>query len=285
MGTGIEFVGGVTKEAGVNQLPRLVIQNSLGRAHLYLHGATLTHYEPVGQRPVIFVSRQAVYADGKPIRGGVPICWPWFGPNPTDSTKPPHGYARLSEWHVASTQALPDGSSRVALATKLDIAELVFEVTVGKSLTMHLITRNTTAGPITITEALHTYLSIGDISRISVEGLAGADCVDRLTSLRTKQDNAPIRIDREYDRTFLNTAATTTLIDPVFNRKIAVSKRGSKSTVVWNPWIDKSKALSDLADDEYHGFVCIETANALENGVTIPPGQTHEIEANIAVMQ
>lgn len=285
MGTDMTWVGGVTKEPGVNGLPRLVIQNALGRAHLYLHGATLTHFEPVGQKPVIFVSRQAVYEDGKPIRGGVPICWPWFGPNPSDSTKPPHGYARLSEWHVASTQALPDGSTRVALATKLDIAELVFEVTVGKSLTMHLITRNTNAGPITITEALHTYLSIGDIRQISVEGLDGAESVDRLTNTRAKQDASPIRVDREYDRTFVNTAATTTLIDPVFNRKIAISKKGSKSTVVWNPWVEKSKALTDLADDEYFGFICIETANALENAVTIPPGQTHEIEANIAVMR
>ncbi len=285
MGTESAFASGVTQELGVNLLPRLVIQNSLGRAHLYLHGATLTHFEPVGHKPVIFVSRQAVYEDTKPIRGGVPICWPWFGPHPSDKAKAPHGYARLSEWHVASTKALPDGSTRVTLATKLDIAELVFEVTVGKSLTMKLTTRNTTAGPITVTEALHTYLSIGDIHQISVEGLAGADCVDRLTDARTKQDAAPIRIDREVDRTFLNTIATTTLIDPVFNRKIAISKRGSNSTVVWNPWIDKSKAMSDLADDEYHGFVCIETANALENGVTIPPGQTHEIEANVAVVK
>ena len=283
MATETALVSGVTKEPGVSGMPRLVIQNSLGRAHLYLHGATLTHFEPAGERPVIFVSRQAVYENAKPIRGGVPICWPWFGPHPSDSSKGPHGYARLSEWSVASTAQMTDGSTRVALSIKLDLAELQYEVTVGRSLTMKLTTKNTTATPLTITEALHTYLSIGDIRQISVEGLAGSDCVDRLTNVRTKQDATPIRIAAEVDRTYLNTTSAATLVDPVFNRRITVSKRGSKSTVVWNPWIEKSKVLNDLADDEYFGFVCIETANALDNAVTIAPGESHEIEAQVAI--
>jgi len=274
---------GVTKEPGIGNLPRLVIQNNLGRAHIYLHGATVTHFEPVGERPVIFVSRQAVYEHGKPIRGGVPICWPWFGPHATDKNQPPHGYARLSEWSIASTKALPDGSTHVALSLKTEVAELQFDLTVGRSLTMKLTTKNTGSLPLRITEALHTYLSIGDIHQISIEGLAGAECLDRLASTRSKQDASPIKITAEYDRTYLGTTTAATLIDPVFKRRITVTKRGSNSTVVWNPWIDKSKALNDLADDEWHGFVCIETANALDDAVTIAPGQSQEVEANIAV--
>jgi len=273
----------VRLEPGVNGLRRLVVHNGLATAHLYLQGATLTHFEPAGQRPVLFVSRQSVYEPGKPIRGGVPICWPWFGPHPTDASQPAHGYARTQEWSIVASEALATGETRVSLSLTTAIAELRYAVTVGSSLTYKLTTRNITAAPMTITEALHTYLAVGDVRQISVEGLGGAVGLDRLSGNRIPLGAEPIRITGEYDRTYVNTTAAATLIDPVFKRRIVVSKRGSQSTVVWNPWIEKSKTLHDLADDEYFGFVCIETANAADNAVTIGPGQTHEVEASVAV--
>jgi glucose-6-phosphate 1-epimerase len=274
---------GVQLDSGLGGLKRLVIRNALAEAHLYLHGATLTHYEPAGARPVLFVSRQSVFDPRKAIRGGVPICWPWFGPHPTDPDQPQHGPARISEWSIHHAALLPGGETLVTLGLTLRGATLRYSVTVGESLTTRLVTTNDSPAPLTITEALHTYLAVGDVRQVGIEGLAGVEYIERNVPGRSRQTDPVLRIERETDRQYLNTPSPLTLTDPSLGRRIVVTKRGSNTTVVWNPWIDRAKALADLADDEWQSFVCIETANAADNAVTIAPGATHEIESELAV--
>jgi len=279
-----EDADSVSRDVGLGGLPRLVVRNPLANARIYLHGAHVTHFEPTGVRPVLFVSRKSMFDRAKPIRGGIPICWPWFGPHATDKSLPSHGTARISEWSVESTATAADGRTVVVLALETGEARLRYEIVVGRSLTVRLTTHNTSAAPLTITEALHTYLAVGDVSQITVQGLGGLEYVDRVTPGRGRQDEPVIRFDGEFDRTFFNTSSPVTVTDPVFNRRLLVTKNGSNSTVVWNPGRAKIKSFVDLADDEWTSYVCVETANAGENAVTLAPGASHTLESTVEVL-
>jgi glucose-6-phosphate 1-epimerase len=278
------LAAGVAVVAGNGGLKKIIVANTLAQAEIYLLGATVTDYEPAGQEPVLFVSDNAAYEVGKAIRGGIPVCWPWFGPHPTDPKQPQHGPVRRMEWMFAGSETLVDGGTRVALELTLPYASLWYDVTVGRSLITRLSSTNTSAEPMNVTEALHTYLRVGGIRQISIEGLDGVEYAERTVPGRFRQDDPVIRFAGEVDRQYFNTASPVTLVDPKLYRSIRVSKRGSNTTVVWNPWARLAKAMTDLGDDEYTSFVCIETANSGENAVTIGPGQSHEIESEVTVV-
>jgi glucose-6-phosphate 1-epimerase len=247
----------------------------------------VAHYQPRGQRPVLFMSQASSFAPGKPIRGGVPVIFPWFGPRAGDSAAPMHGFARLQPWQVESTSIEADGSVRVSLALgPTDFSRslwpedfaLRYIVQVGASLDMSLEVRNTGGRAFTFEDALHTYLAVGDVRQIRVDGLAGASYIDKTDAMKRKvHDGAPLQINAETDRLYLNTDATVTVTDPVLGRQLEVQKRGSQSTVVWNPWIAKAKAMADFGDQEWPSMVCIEAVNAADNAVQLPPGQTHTL--------
>ncbi len=273
----------IAESAGHGGLPCIRIENAEASAEIYLHGATITHFQPVGQKPLIFVSKQAIFDGKKPIRGGVPICWPWFGPHPSDPKLPQHGTVRTRAWSLKHAGTLPDRTTRVTLALETPEAALEYEVTVGRLLTMRLTTTNRSAAPLTITEALHTYFVVGGIKHVSVHGLQGVEYFDRVTQGRLRDDQPEIRFTGEFDRTYLNTHKSTEILDPAMGRKIHVTKSGSASTVVWNPWIAKAKAIADLGDDEWQDFVCVETANGPGNDVTIAPGASSAIQASLTI--
>jgi glucose-6-phosphate 1-epimerase len=275
---------GVELGVGKGGMRRVVVTNAHATVEVYLLGATVTHFEPTGRKPVLFVSRQAVYEPGKAIRGGVPICWPWFGPHPSDPKQPQHGPVRRAEWSVVGGENLTGGATRVTFGLTTSDASLRYDVTVGPSLVTRLGTTNASDRPITITEALHTYLAVGDVRQIGIEGLGGIEYVERSTRRRQTQTDPVIRFTGEVDRQYFDTASPVTVKDPAWGRTIRVSKRGSGTTVVWNPWGELAKAMSDLADDEYERFVCVESANAGENAVTVAPGATHAIEAEVTVV-
>lgn len=275
---------GVTLDKGLGGQDRVVVRNALAEAEIYLHGATITHFQPAGQKPVLMVSRDAIFDGKKAIRGGVPICWPWFGPHPTDPKQAQHGTVRTQPWSLVDAVRLADGATRVSFAIETPIAAVRYDVTVGRSLVASLTTTNRSPAPLTITEALHAYFVVGDVRQVSVEGLAATDYIDRVIPGRGKQGDSPIRFTGEYDRTFLNTGAPVTVTDPVLNRRLVIAKQGSQSTVVWNPWADKARAMADLADDQWPQFVCVETANASDNAVTIAPGASRAIQMDVSVM-
>ena len=285
--------GLVSFEPGPGGLTQALIRVAGHEARLMLHGAHLTHYQPAGERPVLWMSGQSQFAAGKPIRGGVPICFPWFGSNEEDATLPMHGFARLTEWEVIQTRQPNAGSVEITLAMRSGEAtrklwphEFVLKstVTVGAALNMALNVANIGRGDLTITEALHTYFSILDIHKVSVTGLADTDYIDKVAGgALARQGSEPIAFVGEIDRAYLDTTAACVLEDPRLGRRIVIGKKGSDSTVVWNPWIAKAARMPDFGDDEWPGMVCIETANAGRNAVTIKPGKSHTMQARIEV--
>jgi len=161
---------------------------------------------------------------------------------------------------------------------------LRFRVTLGSELEMEIESRNDGGEPFTYEEALHTYFAVGDIRQVSVSGLEGTDYIDKTDGYkRKKQDYEHVRIAKETDQVHLGTAATCTINDPVWNRRITIEKSGSNSTVIWNPWMDKTKGMSDMAADGWQEMLCVETANAADNAVHLSPGASHRLAAKLRI--
>lgn len=290
-----EIPGIVRIEPGRGGLTKIVVTSPQAAAEIYLHGAHVTHFQPAGKEPVLWMSRSSLFEPNKPIRGGVPICFPWFGPRQGGPKAPAHGFARLREWHVDSVLQNNNGQVVVTLSLKSDgatralwPADFVLRhiIIVGKTLEMKLELQNLSQQPIHFEEALHTYFSVGDIRRVWVEGLnQGLTYIDKVGGIFTRQQAEPvIRFTGETDRVYLDTQTTCTVNDPAMKRKIQVSKSGSNATVVWNPWIAKSKAMPDFGDDEWTGMLCVETVNAASNAVDLPPGLSHTMSAQIGLL-
>jgi glucose-6-phosphate 1-epimerase len=273
-------------------LVRAVISTPAAEADVYLQGAHVTHWTPRGQRPVLFVSPKSLFTPGKAIRGGVPVIFPWFGPRGDGLPGPAHGFARSMEWAIEAARLRNDGKVEIALTLAPNDAtrgfgyafHLRFRVTVGSELEMELETRNDANEPLIYEEALHTYFAIADIHQASVSGLEGTTYIDKTDGFKRKKlGNEPVRIAKETDQVHLSTRVTCVVHDPVWNRRIIVEKSGSDSTVVWNPWIDKTKGMSDMASDDWKGLICVETANAADNAVHLSPGASHKLTASIHV--
>lgn len=266
------------------------INNAQASARLCLQGAQMLEWAPKGQAPVIWFSPKAVYSQGKSVRGGVPICWPWFGPHASDASLPAHGIARTASWEVVSAEKA-DNATKLLLQLAITEAmqafwpyscQLQLAVSVGETLNLELITRNTGSEPFTITEALHTYFAVSDINEIAVHGLDGVEHVDKVHGGRHTQAG-PITFAGETDRVYLNTTSTCEIEDKGLKRKIIIEKTGSQSTVVWNPWTEKAANMADMGADGYKEFVCVESANALENGVSVLPGEARVLSVTYSV--
>jgi len=268
------------------------VANAHAISNIVLQGAHVATFQPRGEEPVIWLSPNAKFAPGKSIRGGVPVCWPWFGPHQTDSKLPGHGFARTVPWELLETKALEDGSTflRFGLiendttrAQWPHPSTVQLEVTVGKSLRVELVTANTGSQPFELGEALHTYLQISDIANMTIRGLEGCEYNDKVgeTARRMQQDG--IVISSEVDRVYVNTEADCVIEDKGLKRAIRIRKQGSRSTVVWNPWTEKAEKMGDFGEKLHRDMVCVESANALENVVTVAPGETHRLVAVYSV--
>lgn len=266
-------------ENGNGGLIRAVITNSHAEAHVYLYGAHVTHFQPHGQKPVLFLSRNAIFAAGKPIRGGVPVCFPWFGNKEDNPQAALHGTVRLRVWDVESATA-----EQLVLRTTEAPFAVRHIITVRESLTMALEVRNTGKDAARFEEALHTYFAVSDVRQVTVEGLAGAEYLDKTEGFKRKREGTGMmRLTQEPDRLYLNTKTTCVIDDPGWQRKVVIEKQNSDSTVVWNPWEKRAAALADFAAEEWPGMLCIETVNARENAVALSAGQTHTMSATIRV--
>lgn len=274
--------GALRFEAGPGGLTRATIDHAGTHGEIYLHGAHVTAWNPPGERPVIWMSGRSYFEPDKPIRGGVPICFPWFGPKQDDPAAPAHGLARLREWEVIETRAADDGAY-VVLRTAIDPFVATFTASFGEKLRLTLRVQNTSEAPAHYEAALHTYFSISDIKDVTITGLESVEYLDKVDEGRRKRQDGPIRFTQETDRVYVHTRDTCVLHDPGFGRRIVVGKAGSDSTVVWNPWIAKAARMPDFGDDEWPGMVCIETCNVGENSVTLAPGASHETTALIEV--
>lgn len=284
--------GRVALERGPGDLPFVRLHGDHADGTIALQGATTTGYEPSGSAPVLWISRASHYAPDRAIRGGIPLCWPWFGPHPSDPSKPQHGFVRTRPWTVLGASVAADGATEVRLGLD-DSAEtralwphafrLALTVQVGASLHVALDTHNTGDEPFTFTGALHSYFDVADATAITIDGLDRCSYVDQVDARRVKLQQGPVTISAETDRVYQDTTATCTIDDPTRGRRIKIAKEGSRSTVVWNPWRDKAQRMADFGDDEYLRMVCVEVANALDHAVTLAPGAQHRLATTISV--
>jgi glucose-6-phosphate 1-epimerase len=266
-----------------------------GELDVFLHGATVTHWAPPGADGVLWLSGTSTFSTQTAIRGGVPICYPWFANGPGNDLTPAHGYARLLDWTLESVQerpdgveivlGLPDGSGTVTWPGPAGTGSLSasYRVLLGTSLNLTLDVRNDGGQPATFEAALHTYFAVSDVHAVFIEGLAGEEYVDRQGGPdRVRQAEDVIRFAGETDRMYLGSTADVVIDDPGFRRRIAVGKTGSSSTVVWNPGAERAASMADL--DPWTGFVCVETANIRADAITLAPGESHAMTAVLDVL-
>lgn len=284
----------VTFHEGRGGLPSVRLKNALAEAEVYLHGAHVTSFAKAGEPPVLFMSEQSLFQADKAIRGGVPVIFPWFGPRQPDPVgkSPMHGFARLSTWEVESVQSTADVVSLTLTLTPNDLSRslwphdfrLTYAVTLDRDvLRLDLTVHNPGADAFPFEEALHTYFAVSDVRRASVEGLAHVNYLDKADNLAEKtQDAAPVTIIGETDRVYMGTQTDCLITDPGHRRRIAVAKEHSDTTVVWNPWAEKARAMPDFGDDEWPHMLCVETANVGRHAVTLAPGASHTMRLAIS---
>jgi glucose-6-phosphate 1-epimerase len=284
--------GQVRFRQGTGGLVLLDVSNSLATATIALQGAQLLTWAPRSERAVVWVSPQAKYAAGKSVRGGVPVCWPWFGPHATEAGFPSHGFARTVPWDIVTSESLANGATRLLFRLPQQDSfkaqwphpcELQLGVTVGSALDMDLTTRNSGQESIVVGDALHTYFSVSDVREIAIHGLGGCEYIDKVADSQRKQQSGPIHIEGETDRIYLDSVADCLIDDPRWKRRIRIAKHGSRSTVVWNPWVEKAIKLGDMGEQGYLDMVCVESTNAADDVVTIAAGETHRLAVHYRV--
>jgi glucose-6-phosphate 1-epimerase len=283
-------------------LVQAVVSSSAAQAEVYLQGAHVARWTPRGQRPVLFLSERSEFLPGKAIRGGVPVIFPWFGPwlgtRGGGLPRPSHGFARTSIWTLEETTIVENGSAETVPVTMLFSLEpdsvsrdfgygdfrLRYRVTMSARLELELEVSHNGSEPFTYEEALHSYFAVADIGQVGVAGLAGTTYIDKTDGNRRKvQQEEPLRFSGETDQVHLHTEANCVIYDAGWERRIAVEKSGSASTVVWNPWAEKTLGLKDMEPDAWRGMVCVETANVADDAVTLPPGASHTMRTIIRI--
>ena len=287
----LEIPGRVEIVNGHGQLPLVKIKTPWSAGEIYLLGANVAGFQKNGEPPLIFMSRKSYFAPGKAIRGGVPICFPWFGPR---EGEPAHGFARFTAWELVKTTAGADGAVTVHFALP-EIAgrenwkslRTEFVVTVGETLTMELVATNESCDEtLAIENCLHTYFQVGDVSAVSLTGLENAlfdDFAFGAGGKRLPAENAPLRIAQETNRVYPDNAAAVEIRDEKLQRTIRVEKFNSNSTVVWNPWTTQ-KMPEDFNQAEHRQMVCVESGNVKQNKLSLAPGKKAVLKVVLSSM-
>ncbi|MFT4519509.1 MAG: glucose-6-phosphate 1-epimerase [Halioglobus sp.] len=276
---------------GEGGLSKCIISNQFADAEIYLHGAHVTHFQPSNTGAVLWLSEDAIFDSAKAIRGGIPICWPWFGPHPDNSKFPQHGFARVSQWNVDAVTETIEGTELILGLYSSEASgkylngefEAKYKVSVGSQLTVELGVTNTGSTSLSgIGGALHSYFAISNIDNVLVDGLNNKKFLDQLTG-KTMTQSGHLQFEQEVDSVYFGTSQPIGLIDELSKRRLQISSEGSESCVVWNPWTDKSKLMGDFPDTGFQTMVCIETANAFSDVRGIEPGETHLLSQTVAI--
>jgi glucose-6-phosphate 1-epimerase len=242
----------------------------------FLQGAHVTRFQDL-----LFMSNEAVYAPNKALRGGIPICFPWFNSHPNDPSLPAHGWARTTLWSVLKTHR-SDSQIGIDLGLSKDGFDLVYQISMGNKLSARLDVRNCSQDFLDYEVALHTYLRVGSIDQVAIIGdLEQCGYYDQLTRLDSRPTSEPIRFTQETDRIYYGQAPHISINDTSKGRAIELQAEGSEATVVWNPWTEKSKRMADFGDSEYQQMCCVETANVRRRSVRLAPGQTHSTSVTL----
>src|SRR5579863_3705910 len=286
----VEIAEGAVIVAGNGGLPKIQIQAAAATAEIYLHGAQVTSWKPAGSGEVLFVSEKSHWEDGRAIRGGIPVCFPWFRAKADDPKAPAHGFVRTKEWRLESITEETDGSICAYFSTGSDEETrkwwpfdflLEYRITVGARLKLELAMKNTGDSALRFEEALHTYFRVGDVEKVAVAGLDGAEYLDNRDENRRKKQTGDLRITAQTDDAFQDISDPVEMADEILGRRIRTEKQNSKSTVVWNPWSDGASSMADLGADEWREMLCVEGANILDSAVVLEPDHVHTMTVEI----
>jgi len=278
---------------GNRGLARVQVNGAFGQGEIYLHGAHVTSWKPTGKDDLLFVSTKSGWQEGHAIRGGIPICFPWFRAKVNDPKAPAHGFVRTKIWQLESISESEAGVT-VSMSTQTDEhtrrwwpAEfrLMYHVTFGSELNLELVCTNTGTTPFRFEEALHTYNRVGDVGRVRLQNLNNVHFLDNTDSNKEKTQHGDVAITAQTDNAYLNTAGAVELLDEDMGRRIRLRKHNSLNTVVWSPWREGSAALRDLGDGEWRQFLCVEATNILASAVSLEPEEEHRMTAVISVEQ
>ena len=271
-------------QENTNELISAHITNSLATGRVFLQGAHISNFQACDQEPLLWLSRTSFFLPQKAIRGGIPICWPWFGDHPDDPDKPAHGFARTALWHVTQTQSLADGATRICLqltdtpksrALWPHAFTLQLTITFSSTLDVALQITNTGNTPFTCSGALHSYLQVADCEEITIDGVDGCHYLDKVEHYLERTQTGALTLSGETDRIYLDTSAACTISDPGLKRSLKISKKGSNTTVVWNPGSEKSALMKDMDNSGYRTMVCVESVNTGEDSISLQPQAMH----------
>ena len=285
---------------GEGGLPKIRVTTLQAEADIYLHGAQVTSWKP-SRRPVatpadaeevLFLSQHSRWESGRAIRGGIPVCFPWFRAKADNPKAPAHGFARISVWTLLGITEAADAVTVTLQLSSDDQTRAwwphdfsaTLAIGVGAQLTLALTVRNTGSQPFTFEQALHTYFRVGDAHQVRVEGLDDTRYLDNNHSNREKTQQGAVAIAGPTDNAYLATTTSLTLRDPVLGRHLVTAKSGSQTTVIWNPWQLAAAALADLGDEEWQTMCCVEAANILSDAVTLAPGASHTMSAALSAL-
>ena len=272
-----------------------------GQAQLDIcqQGAQILSYFPdIAAPPIIWLSERAEFIKGQAIRGGVPICWPWFGErerNPaavqamTTEGVPFHGWARTLDWQLLHSQATPQG---VELSMQLDASQglvgwshqsmLELHITLAERLTIRLDNHNLGTEPLAISQALHSYFAVSDIHQVTVQGFDACPYYDCLEQWQPQTQNGDLTFNGETDRVYVQVPEWLEIVDGGWQRRIHIRTQGSHSAIVWNPWTVKAQTLSGFAADAWPQMLCIENANVLDDHLLLEPGARHQLQLELS---
>ena len=277
---------------GNGGLAKVRITSPQASGDIYLHGAQVMSWRPAGAEEVLFVSPRSHWQEGKAVRGGIPVCFPWFRGKSDDPKAPAHGFVRTRQWTLESVASGDHGSVTIVFATESDEASrhwwphefrLTHQVTMGATLQMNLTAANTGATPFGFEEALHTYFRVADVQRVAVRGLAGISYLDNVDGNRPKVQAGDVTLSGPTDNAYMNAHGPVEIVDPVLGRILRTEKENSATTIVWNPWREGAAKLADLGDDQWHPMLCVEGGNLLRASVSIAPGESHSMRVTLSV--
>lgn len=272
--------------------PFISINNRSAKALISIYAAQVLSFQPHDEpKDLLFLSPKAYYNHGKAIRGGIPLCWPWFGPDPEKRQRPNHGFARIQQWTVSGVESI-EGKTKITLRllpSTENIAywhhnfELILEITVGKTLNLELQTVNYSNQLFFITQAFHAYFNVGHIDRVKVLGFENHHYQDKLAEGIEKIQAGPTSISGEVDRIYNDVDPILIIEDSAFKRRIRITSKSSHTTVLWNPWNRTAAAMPDLDPDDYKYFVCVETGNVAQDAIKLFPDSCFKLSSAFSI--
>lgn len=279
--------------AGNGGLPMVRVTTKAATAEISLHGAQVTRWQPAGAGEVLFLSDKSYWEAGRAIRGGIPVCFPWFGDKADDANAPKHGLVRTKEWRLDSMNALDDGSVTLVCITESDAATrlwwphefcVAYRITLGAKLRLELTVINSGKAPMRFEEALHSYLRVGRVQEVKVRGLGGVAYLDKTDNFREKIQNGDITFTGQTDRIYLKAHGAVDVVDAKLARIVRTEKVHSENTVVWNPGMEQAAKLSDLSDDDWQQMVCVEGSNVQTAAIELNPGEAHSLRVTLSAV-